>query len=110
MAQEARRLIILDLDRTIFDSDRFYIDICRALEHSGQMSAAQLKAAVAVLHDPEATPYVTDLMRQFSLSAAEIAGALDSLKANVYLYPDVAPFLERVQGDQVVIMTTGVVR
>ena len=105
-----RNLYILDLDRTLFDCDSFYIDICKILEKARQLTKKQLKEIIYLLDDPHNNPYIDDLIRQYQLQESWVSNAVELLKPNAYLYPDVSSFLRRMNKERIVIITTGIER
>lgn len=102
------RLFLLDLDRTIFDSNRFYVDTCAILKQRQLVEPAVLDAAISQLANPSLSLRINDLLGDNRLEPAKVLPLVKrELKSDSYLYRDVAPFLERHSQDRVVIITTG---
>lgn len=104
----AKRLFIIDLDRTMFDCDEFYIAICKILVKSKVLTKQHLAEVSLLLEDSETNPYLSDLIRRYRLDEEAVVGAVKQLTPNKYLYPDVAEFLSRWQQEEIIIITTGI--
>lgn len=102
------KLILLDLDRTLFDSDRFYVDICQLLNEAKIIKPGVLATAVKLLHSAARSLYLTELIKTNQLNRTAVFDlARTRLRPNDYLHPDVAPFLKRFEHQRLVVLTTG---
>ena len=105
-----KRLFISDLDRTIFDCDRFYIDICKQLQKKDILSNQQLSEITLLLQDLLTNPYLSDLITRYRLEEAVVAAVVQNLTPNKYVYPDVKGWLQNIKPAELIILTTGIAK
>ena len=106
----ARRLTILDLDRTLFDSGRFLNDLLELLATRYDLDPAAFRASLADHREGDWYDFHRHLAAVSSLKAAEVVAlAKQELTGRNYLYADVLPWLEVAQtaGEELLIMTVG---
>jgi hypothetical protein len=109
----ARRLYILDLDRTLFDTKRFFDDLLAALGRSHGLDPDKAKASMAEFVDPEAGGYDPHGHHEklLGLSADQLDALITrELSGRDYLFPDATAWLEDKRADkdnEFVILTQG---
>lgn len=109
----ADRLYILDLDRTLFDTGRFFNDLLAALGRSHNLDLAQSRATMAEFNDPETGGYDPHEHHERLLGIS--AGELDRIVAQElghadYMFTDATAWLtakRREEGTDFVILTVG---
>lgn len=116
IAPDDRPTVLLDFDRTTFDSNRFYIDALAVLERRFGVNARQMAADYTQHCEWRNGIRFYDLLSHTEALgiAGEIAGKVisDGLAGRNYVYDDVVPFLAFVQtrASRVEIVTHGLPR
>ena len=110
------RLILLDMDRTIFDTDQHFTDFTEIVAREYGLSASQLRN-----HEHQLTknpgPYspIDDIRYNNLLPGVDVGELFENIEQQMisndhnYLYPDVTEFIgkQQEQGNEVVIVTVG---
>jgi hypothetical protein len=103
-----RELIILDFDRTLLDPSELSGHFLKLLHERGLLSKPGHDRIRSDLNDPNRT---LDLAKELSDQKVDLSAAMklahQVFVPNQFLYPDVAPFLERFREHQIIIMTSG---
>jgi FMN phosphatase YigB (HAD superfamily) len=105
-------LYVLDLDRTLFNTDRFANDLIALLSKQFGIDAAAYRQEMGQYFDPVTEAY--DFYRHATTATGASPGELNTaiqagLPSQSYVYEDVAPWLAHHQqaGMEIVVMTTG---
>jgi len=108
MSAKPKQLVLVDLDRTLFDSDRFYVDICRLLANAKLIPQLVLTESIKQLGAATRSLYLTELIKSNHLNpGAAFDLVRPQLEPNAYLHPDVPNFLNHFKAATMVIITTG---
>lgn len=104
----AERLIIPDLDRTLFDTSSFAADWLQVMIDRRLIEPEIARELQVRVDDPGRSVNILAELEDHSPTMGEVAlKAVRLLEQNAYLYPDVVPFLNRHTADQLLIATTG---
>jgi hypothetical protein len=109
----ADRLYILDLDRTLFDTGRFFNDVLAALKRTHNLDLEQSRATMAEFIDPENGGYDphSHHERLLGITADELDHIVThELGRKDYMFTDATAWLtakRREEGTDFVILTVG---
>jgi hypothetical protein len=108
-----RHLYIVDLDRTVFDTKRFFNYIVATLNRTHSLDREKFQSSMADYVDPESGGYDPHAHHEelLGLSADDLDGVIKhELAQHDYVFPDAADWLTLKRSDpanKIVILTVG---
>jgi hypothetical protein len=109
-------LVIIDLDRTLFETDRFFDDFCRCLEEHFHVDVGKIQAEYRDFYEHgENDLRHYDFFRHLATIGLKASDneveerLIEALSSNGYLYDDAEPFLDFLKPHnlEVLILTYG---